>query len=396
MRPYFVEGHGIKVDAKARLFVGVESLRQFDGSKRMGLRLGQKIVDASYAILMGLHERCDALPDPTRAYLAAEIETTRSHPAEVTSFKDRADDTVFLYPERIVRDLGEDLVASLRNRGVAMEVLYTKISGAPESHSGLLESIGAEESDQSERPGRDSMEVSSVRERTAQEVLAQTPGSVPEGLLLWAKAKSEPTVVPWHVALRRTFSRAAAPRPGLSYESYDNRSDEQVAVDSLYSRLYDSSRVPRIPTSVGLDAMLDIYIDTSSSMSEDELGRVLGQIAPVFRKNKANVRVWAGDTEVQSTGRASNLMDLARHLRGGGGTSFVPAFERWSKMPLASRPKSVMFFTDGCGPAPERPPKGVQVYWVLIGQHQVIPWINGTSEKVGYGKIIRIPCVNEQ
>ncbi len=411
LRPYFVEGHGISVDRRARLYVGVESLRQFDATKEMGYRLGQKLLDAGYVLLMELHDRADLLPEPEKGALAAELETTRDHPETVTKRENRHIDDVFLYPEHLVDQLGEELVEGLRSKGMALEELYTHLKSlAPEAYSMMLElgedgdegdgaAEGEDSGDEDERPGRTSRQLNAMRESTAQEMLAQAAGTVPMDLLRWAESRKAPVVVPWHVALNRVFSRAAATRPGSCFETYEDRADEQVAVDMYYARLRGTSiassmGVPRVPATRGFKSMFDIYVDTSGSMTEGDLGTVLGQVEPAFRRHQARIRVWAGDTEVHNLGAAGSLRAMSTMLKGGGGTSFVPAFNKWASMPSKDRPKSVMFFTDGYGPAPAKPPPGMKVYWILIGQMQRVPWIEGGNGDVSYGTIVRVPTLD--
>ena len=400
MRPCFVEGYGLQVDSEARLYVGIESLRQFDDSREMSRRLGQKIIDAGYMLLMDMHPRVSSMDDVDKAAVAAEIEATRAHTQEVTKSAHRADDTVFVYAEQFEEDIGHDALSTLRAKGIAMEELYNLLPSRQSQHETVLSMSGADGGDDSEKaPGRTPDQIDAARESVAAEMIAMGVGSVAGDMMRWAEKRKQPIVVPWHVVLKRTFSRAAADKPGSSFETYDDRAEEQVGVDIYYARMRGTSiansmGVPRLSAAKGHKTTFDIYVDTSGSMTERDLGTVLGQVEPIFRRHQSRVRVWAGDVEVQGLGAAGSLQEVASMLKGGGGTSFVPAFNMWASMPRNKRPRSVMFFTDGYGPAPAKPPPGMKVYWVLVGATRRTPYVEGSRGKdVSYGTIIEVPNI---
>ena len=60
-------------------------------------------------------------------------------------------------------------------------------------------------------------------------------------------------------------------------------------------------------------------------------------------------------------------------IKGRGGTDFRPVFNYIKKKKLS--PNVLVFFTDGYGPAPEKPPKSYIVIWVYPSSgHTKLPW----------------------
>ncbi len=62
---------------------------------------------------------------------------------------------------------------------------------------------------------------------------------------------------------------------------------------------------------------------------------------------------------------------MLKHVRGGGGTNFIPVFEELKK--LRRPPEVLVFATDGCGPAPQVQPPGMSVIWLGIGPYKQKP-----------------------
>jgi predicted metal-dependent peptidase len=93
---------------------------------------------------------------------------------------------------------------------------------------------------------------------------------------------------------------------------------------------------------------------------------------------------------VHTTRKVSNPKQLLDGLRGGGGTDFRPVFDELSK--VRPRPDVLIFITDGGGWAPELPPPGIKVIWLLVGSHKMKPLrpTGGTYESITWGDMIEV------
>lgn len=124
-----------------------------------------------------------------------------------------------------------------------------------------------------------------------------------------------------------------------------------------------------------------VAIDTSGSIGEKELAVFLAEVGGVISdcRPKRVTLLWC-DAAVHRVDEASTLDDLA-HIRtqgapGGGGTSFVPVFERIAEDNM--RPEVLIYLTDMYGEFPKEAP-GYPVIWAA------------TSDKgAPFGEIVRI------
>lgn len=108
-----------------------------------------------------------------------------------------------------------------------------------------------------------------------------------------------------------------------------------------------------------------VAIDTSGSMRHSTLEKIAGEVDQLLRTG-VRVAVVQCDTHVAHEGWLKPGQRIEQ-VHGRGGTSFLPPFE-----PARIRkyePDVIVYFTDGVGPAPDEPPPGVDVLWVLIGAH---------------------------
>lgn len=93
---------------------------------------------------------------------------------------------------------------------------------------------------------------------------------------------------------------------------------------------------------------LKVCIDTSGSISREDLGIALGQVAQLLKKYKADAEVVYWDTEVAATGKFSDIASLYKHeAKGGGGTDVNCIFEYFNSKECKDKPKLILIFTDG-------------------------------------------------
>lgn len=139
-------------------------------------------------------------------------------------------------------------------------------------------------------------------------------------------------------------------------------------VDYTYQR---PSRRAQASPDVVLPAMqrpvpeIVVLCDTSGSMGEGQLARLLGEVDGLLRGvglARNRLRVLAVDAAAHNVQRVSSGRRL--ELLGGGGTDMGAGVEAAAK--LRPRPSVVVVLTDGLTPWPAAPPKGISVVIGMI------------------------------
>ncbi|GAA0899609.1 VWA-like domain-containing protein [Virgisporangium ochraceum] len=198
-------------------------------------------------------------------------------------------------------------------------------------------------------------EAQAIRRYTAEAVRAyeRSRGTIPAGWKRWADDILEPTV-DWRQVLAGSVRQAIAWASG--------------AVDYTYRR---PSRRSAAQTRVVLPSMqrpsptVAIVVDTSGSMSDDDLGAALAEVADVPREvgvRGNRVTVLSCDAAVGAVRRIARAEDL--ELVGGGGTDMRVGIAAALAQPV--RPHVVIALTDGHTPWPDEPP-AARVVAGLIG-----------------------------
>lgn len=199
-------------------------------------------------------------------------------------------------------------------------------------------------------------------------------GSVPAGWRTWADEQLGPPEVDWRPILRRAVRQAVQHRMGYVDTRYTRPSRRQAGMGWGHGCGILPGFVAPLPN-------VSIYLDTSGSMGKEEYALVMPEVAGVLNELRVPTRFTSLDCEIQLQGTIKDWRAAAALIQGGGGTSFVPAFEDAAK--CKPRPDIIIILTDGCGPAPEDPPRGQTVVWVLCGGYARAPVKWGTSLYVG-------------
>lgn len=186
------------------------------------------------------------------------------------------------------------------------------------------------------------------RVRTAQAVqIARTQGAMPGGLERMVLDNIKPRL-PWANILARFVTEAG--RNDYSWK----RPSPRYLHFGLYLPALDAPSL----------GMVVVVVDTSGSVSEAELSRYAAEIRSILSTYPdTEIHVLYADTKV---GRHEVLSacDFELHPSGGGGTSYIPAFEFVKERELD--PACLVYFTDGCCHRfPEAP--GYPVLWVIDG-----------------------------
>ena len=188
-------------------------------------------------------------------------------------------------------------------------------------------------------------------------VQANGRGSIPGSLIEWAQFAVKPPKISWKRKLPRILRRAL----GRITQGGENYSKARIS-----KRSFVRGRV--IPGLISQKPEIVMIRDTSGSMGSKQLEDVQNECIGVFKAAGVDsVMFMDADAQANKPHRVS-VRDIPKlPISGRGGTDFGPAIEIASK--LKPRPKLIMYFTDGDGPAPDRQPKGIEFIWVIINGH---------------------------
>lgn len=176
-------------------------------------------------------------------------------------------------------------------------------------------------------------------------------GTMPAGIARWAARQLAPAVVSWPKVLRAAVRRAIEDQAGQVHHSW-RRPNRRAPAGLLLPTL----RAPKIA--------VDLIIDTSASMGDDDLAAALSETRAVLRRTGASARVLCCDAAATTPRAVRSISDVT--LTGGGGTDLRAGIDA----ALAARPAAnvIVAFTVGGTPWPERR-LPVPLIVALIGQH---------------------------
>ena len=114
-----------------------------------------------------------------------------------------------------------------------------------------------------------------------------------------------------------------------------------------------------------------LYMDTSGSMSDDDLREAIAEMAEIVRLAGGKCKLILGDAEVYYYGEV-DLQALTNLPVQRGGTNFIPVFEKIEEEDL--KPAIFVGFTDLEGPFPMNPPNYPVVWCRPQGWKSDAPW----------------------
>lgn len=184
---------------------------------------------------------------------------------------------------------------------------------------------------------------------------AKSRGTAPDGMRRWAEEILQPPKVDWRKLLAGAVRASLSHTAGCVDYSYSRPSRRQAA--SQNGIILPAMRRP-LPTVL-------VVVDTSGSMSAEDLGLAINEMRGVLRTTGlGRTRFMACDA---ATGPCQQLRSAKdAEMIGGGGTDMrvaVAAAER-----LRPRPDTVIILTDGHTPYPEGKPRGMNVIVALVGE----------------------------
>ncbi len=161
--------------------------------------------------------------------------------------------------------------------------------------------------------------------------------------------------LPWRMLLARYLSETA--REDYRY-TRPSRREGAAILPSLRSGQVD----------------LIVALDVSGSVRDEELRGFLAEVDAIKGQIRARVTLHACDAALVPDGpwiyEPWETFTLPRRFTGGGGTRFAPVFEWVERTGL--QPDLLLYFTDGRGEFPRRPPP-YPVLWLVKGKAEV-PW----------------------
>lgn len=203
---------------------------------------------------------------------------------------------------------------------------------------------------------RDEGAEDAARASLAEPMRGRLAGKSPAQLLAQLGAPGPREVeIDWREALRTFVARTRAPAHTWSRPS--RRFPTRIG--ELPGRRYQHRPVAR--------PRLLIALDTSLSMTEDELREVARQLVPMSEL----AQLWIVECDARIA-RSYPFQGTLDQVKGRGGTDLRPVFE--PAFLRAHRAEGVVYFTDGDGPYPPRAP-ALPVLWVLTKPGEfACPW----------------------
>ncbi len=219
--------------------------------------------------------------------------------------------------------------------------------------------------------GRSPVEAKAIRKKVAadiKEAAQKSRGTVPAEWARWADEVLRPPKIDWRTKLAQHARCAVAYAPGAVDFRYDRPSRRQAVVGF-------GAGSPVLPALRRPKPYVAIAVDTSGSMSSKDLREAVSEAKGILLSVGAEVVFIACDAAVGAVRRVRDTEELISCLVGGGGTDFSPVFDAVGT--LYPRPEVLVYFTDGMGPAPAKPPPRLHTIWVLVGKAACEPHFPG-------------------
>lgn len=197
---------------------------------------------------------------------------------------------------------------------------------------------------------------------------AKSQGNLPAGIERLIGQIMEPKV-PWQEHIKSTLHRR------LGSDGYDWTRADRRLITRGDGPIYFASQ-----SSFSCGTIV-VGVDTSGSIGESELNTWFGEMAGIMQDlNPRELVVMFCDAAVHRVDILEEVSDLettrAKGAPGGGGTSFVPVFDKIAEMGI--EPDALVYLTDMYGAFPDREPK----YPVI--------WGKTTDVKAPWGDEVRI------
>lgn len=185
-------------------------------------------------------------------------------------------------------------------------------------------------------------------------------GDIPNSLIEHIKKIKEPKV---------PFERLLA-----KYVSQLTSGKEEFSYNPIHKRKFIEYEIISPTVSKALEPKIYLVIDTSGSISKEELSIFAGAMKKLSTIS-SELTVITHDVSVQQVIRSSQVDKFLQKIefKGRGGTSHIEAFKHIEELSKREGyPDVVICLTDGYTDFPEKPK--YPVIWVLTKQHDPPPW----------------------
>jgi len=190
-------------------------------------------------------------------------------------------------------------------------------------------------------PGWTWEQLEQLQQQVANEVQAhgKTAGNLPGSWQSWADLTLTPSQVPWRQTLAKLVRVAMSQRMGMIHQSYQKLSKKT----QTYLR----------PGWQGSQVQVAAVVDTSGSMSDDDIRTVLSEVMGLVKGSGTPVALIGCAVEAASVGYVSNVEALLRMRAPSGGTDMRVGID----LALRGRRKAdvIVVLTDGDTPWPISP-----------------------------------------
>lgn len=184
----------------------------------------------------------------------------------------------------------------------------------------------------------------------------------------------------------RAVARAYEP-PQIDWAAMFKRYVGTVSAEKVKTRSRLNRRQPlRFDLSGARDSKVVkvvVAIDTSASMSDDQLKAVFGEILGILSRHPFELTVIECDSTVQRVYRLDSATDIPACVMGRGGTAFTPAI-RYVNDHRCYRDALLVYFTDGFGERRIPRPLTYRNLWVVTGDK------NNLSVEEPYGMVLSL------
>jgi predicted metal-dependent peptidase len=204
--------------------------------------------------------------------------------------------------------------------------------------------------------GRTQSEIEAARTSTSEAIKQQ--GDVPGGLLRMAEKLTAPPLLDWKTELTAaTVNSVATTKYGMSDYSFGRPNKRHQK-----SKILFPSMITHLPK-------VGVLIDTSGSMSEEDVGAGLAQIRHILSNLGSEVYLAVVDCSLQYFGRAKTVAEITTKLKGGGGTDLRPGFDKLTEVKC----DVIIAVSDCYASFPEKQPAGKTIFLIPNGG-TMAPW----------------------
>ena len=172
------------------------------------------------------------------------------------------------------------------------------------------------------------------------------PGNVRSQLQKVQKTK----IVDWRQVFRHQFGLIARGQVN-SHARFNRRQPLRMDLPGKVTRL---------------DPAVDIFIDNSGSVTDQEIVQTLTTLEKMLKKTKLTANVYSFDARVTTKQKLHDGKKLDFRRTGGGGTSFQCIFDYLHQHHLTKRNRIIIIITDGWGEEQINNYHYQNVYWLMM------------------------------